>query len=401
MDWTPGDNKGANAPSSYLLNVQPENFNVSVPRHPDDLDVVTGLATATTHAVSILPRSSTGQDEGDRARRWATGTPLNNATAPAGVRTVPVNGGLTVTWSANQATSEPRTNYSLKVRETGQTVPAGSATRAQLTGLTNGREYTIDVIADNGAGTATTTTKGVPGAKPAPVTGVTVTAQAGGDLISWTNPGGAVGAAGLPHRQGHRPAESTFATNWLRPRKADGTSDPVAISVMDIGYTANVVSDPVVVGARGRPAHEPGRRQAVAVHVRVSWTPPSPAPAGGYTVTASTSAGEKITNVPAAAGSIDIDYPNLPGQTVTLSTRGPARHRLVVRHPRPGPDRGVGHPGAVPVGATARRHRPSGCVGNPRPTTAARSPSMKSPRRSWPSRSTPSPTPSTCRPARR
>jgi uncharacterized protein with LGFP repeats len=109
---------------------------------------------------------------------------------PTSVTTARGDRSATVSWTAADPNGSPVTGYTVTVAPDGATVSTTGATTATLTGLTNGRWYSITVTATNAVGTGPTsaTVYEVPAGVPGAVGAVAVTANDGGVTLRWEPP---------------------------------------------------------------------------------------------------------------------------------------------------------------------------------------------------------------------
>jgi subtilisin family serine protease len=112
--------------------------------------------------------------------------------APTGIAASPGNRSATVTWSPASDNGSPVTGYTITSSPGGvtTTVP-GDATRATVTGLTNGTGYTFTVVATNAAGNSAVSAPSsavTPATSPGRVARPTVKVTGHSATVRWTPP---------------------------------------------------------------------------------------------------------------------------------------------------------------------------------------------------------------------
>lgn len=123
------------------------------------------------------------------------GKPFTFASAPV-LSAAPGISQVTLTWVAPASNGSPISDYTLHYRATSATnwtiLTDGISlnTSSVIIGLTNGTSYDFEVAAINGAGTSSFSTAAVatPRRTPGAISGLTLTAAAGGLLATWVAP---------------------------------------------------------------------------------------------------------------------------------------------------------------------------------------------------------------------
>lgn len=163
VSWTPPANSGGSAITLYTVTSTPGNVTATAGGSASTA-VVTGLTNGVSYTFTVTASNASG-----------AGIPSSpsNAVVPASVPGAPTIGSAvagnafaTVTWSPPTSDGgNAITMYSVAASP-GNTVTTapGTATRATVSGLTNGTAYTFSVTATNGIGT------GAPSASSNPVT---------------------------------------------------------------------------------------------------------------------------------------------------------------------------------------------------------------------------------------
>jgi hypothetical protein len=146
-----------------------------------------GLVNGTTYDATVRATNTAG----DSPTTGGSATTFDVPGAPGNANAVPADGALAVTWSAPSSTGgTPVTGYTVTLTPSGGDSPASTtSTSHTFTGLTNGQEYTVDIVATNAAGDSqAATTSATP--LPAPQAPAPAAATAGnGTLdVTWTTP---------------------------------------------------------------------------------------------------------------------------------------------------------------------------------------------------------------------
>ncbi|MBV8929958.1 MAG: fibronectin type III domain-containing protein [Mycobacteriaceae bacterium] len=147
----------------------------------------TGLVNGTTYDATVRATNAAG----DSPTTGASATTFDVPSAPSNVNAVPADGQLAVTWNAPSSTGgTPLTGYTVTLTPSGGDSPATTtSTQHTFTGLTNGQNYTISIVATNAAGDSqAATSNGTP--VPAPPAPAPAAATPGnGTLdVTWTAP---------------------------------------------------------------------------------------------------------------------------------------------------------------------------------------------------------------------
>ena len=253
------------------------------------------LTVGETYTIAVRARKD-GADHGP----WSSETGVPLSAAPGKVTGVSVTPGveqLSVSWSAvtgaggykvqwksgNQSFSSSRQN----------TVSSGSTTTSDITGLTAGTAYTVQVIATKTnafEGTPSDTKTGTPkDTAPGQVTGVSVTPGTGQLSVSWSAPTGGADGYKVQWKSG----SESFSSS--RQETETGTSSTITGLTAGTEYTVQVIATKTNADdgtpsdtETGTPKDTPaGRVTGVSVtpgveELSVSWS--AVTGAGGYKV---------------------------------------------------------------------------------------------------------------------
>jgi len=256
----------------------------------------TGLANGSTYDATVRATNTAG----DSPTTGASATTFDVPSAPSNANAVPADGTLAVTWNAPSSDGgTPVTGYTVTLTPSGGDSPATTtSTQHTFTGLTNGQDYTISIVATNAAGdsqAATTDATPVP-APPAPAPAAATPGNGTLD-VTWTAPSSP---------SGH--AVSSYTATVVRH---DGVGNPVTFTsnasdsgglvtehvftglvngqLYDVSVTAtNDIGTGPAATTSGTPrttAQAPTGVTAAAgdAKVTVSWT--APADSGGAAIT--------------------------------------------------------------------------------------------------------------------
>lgn len=175
----------------------------------------TGLVNGTTYDATVRATNSAG----DSPTTGASATTFDVPSAPGNANAVPADGTLAVTWSApSDDGGTPVTSYTVTLTPSGGDSPATtSSTQHTFTGLTNGQNYTVSIVATNAAGDSqAASTSGTPVPAP-PAPSPANAAPGNGTLdVTWTAPATVSG----------HPVSSYQATVV----RHDGTGNPVTFT---------------------------------------------------------------------------------------------------------------------------------------------------------------------------
>ena len=318
--WTAPEDNGGSALVSFK--VQWEESSVSSWDSPDEKTVtavsgqkdyettISSLANGTKYTVRVLAvNGNRATDNTSDASNTASGTPSTMPRAPKSV-TITNKGDRTliVTWEPpDNDGGSAITKYKVQWMgdgDTAWTTPANEKLASdrshEITDLTNGVQYTVQVFARNEHGLSTEygQVTGIPSKKPDPPTDVEVSAHGDGWLeVTWTEP---EDKGGLP---------TTYIVQWKsgadysETDKADPATSPQEITNLKNGtqYTVRVLSkndrgtsDDPGDGSNqdtGTPMTKPQKPTDVTITVfgneslTVAWTAPTDEDTGGSPIT--------------------------------------------------------------------------------------------------------------------
>ena len=319
VGWTAPANKGGSALTSFTVQWKLDSVSnwdspteetvTFVSGQTDYEKTLSSLANGTKYNVRVLAvngNTNTDDNTSDPSN-IASGTPSTNPTAPTEVRIT--NEGdrtLTVSWAppANNGGSAIN-NYKVQWKGDGETSwtttsPEKAATDRQhiITGLTNGKIYTVQVFARNANGLSTQygEVTGKPTAKPQPPTNVDVSDYGDKWLeVTWTE----------PTDKGGLDAETSYIVQWKwgtndysETNQATPATSPHKITNLQNGtrYTVRVLAE----NPRGKsnPSNEdsetprtipdaPTELNAVSgdEKLTLTWAAPSGEATGGASIT--------------------------------------------------------------------------------------------------------------------
>lgn len=186
---------GGSAITGYTITSNPGGFTCTAAANATSC-AVSGLTDGVAYTFTAVATNAIGNSTSSSASSAVTSA--GAASAPTSVTGTVGNGSSTISVSGANANGSPITGYTVQAYDStgsaivGKTCSITSpATSCEITGLTNGSEYTFTATATNGAGTsaasaqsATVTPAGVPSAP----TGVTATSGTGKVTVEWTAP---------------------------------------------------------------------------------------------------------------------------------------------------------------------------------------------------------------------
>lgn len=150
---------------------------------------VDGLTNGVSYQFTVRAHSAIGSSVPSPSSESVT--PVDAPAAPAKATITAGDQRLSVTWSAPPANGSPITGYTATT-DAGQTcTTAADARSCVITGLTNGRSYTVTVTATNAVGTSTgsvPSTSAVPYGKPGTVARPSAKAGKKSATVSWKIP---------------------------------------------------------------------------------------------------------------------------------------------------------------------------------------------------------------------
>jgi flagellar hook assembly protein FlgD/PKD repeat protein/lysophospholipase L1-like esterase len=158
---------------------------------------ITGLRNGVAYTVTVVARNSAGLTS-QAAAATRTVVPFGPPTSPTGVQVTSARRGVTVSWAPSNGNGSPVTSYTASLSPGGAQCTARSGTSCVITGLNNGRNYTVTVTvtARNAAGLVSPRSSPlvfnvrnsgtvVPVRPPTSPTRVQVTAGRRGVTVSW------------------------------------------------------------------------------------------------------------------------------------------------------------------------------------------------------------------------
>ncbi|CAN2228028.1 Listeria/Bacterioides repeat [Candidatus Nanopelagicaceae bacterium] len=186
---------GGSAITGYTITSNPGGFTCTAAANATSC-AVSGLTDGVAYTFTAVATNAIGNSTSSGASSAVTSA--GAASAPTSVTGTVGNGSSTISVSGANANGSPITGYTVQAYDStgsaivGKTCSITSpATSCEITGLTNGSEYTFTATATNGVGTsaasapsASVTPAGVPSAP----TGLTVTSGTGKVTVSWTAP---------------------------------------------------------------------------------------------------------------------------------------------------------------------------------------------------------------------
>lgn len=161
---------------------------------------VSGLNASTTYYVRVRAVSSGGTGANSGTLTQSTAASATAPAAPTGLTVTPGNQLLSLSFAAGADGGSAITNYEYSTNGGSSWTarsPASTATSFDITGLTNGTSYDVQVRAVNaiGTGTATDSVAGTPRTTPGAPTGLSVTPGNGQLTASFTAPASNGGSA--------------------------------------------------------------------------------------------------------------------------------------------------------------------------------------------------------------
>ena len=270
--------------------------------------VVTGLTNATAYAVTVTATNDIGTSDPSSS---VSGTPA--AQAPSTVSGVLVTSGAesaSVSWSAPSDNGASITGY-VVTADNGTDTPTtcdvnGTTLSCNLTGLTNGIEYSITVTATNGAGmsSASIPVSVTPAAAPDAPTAVSVVASDGALSVSWSAPstnGATISGYAVNVVHGSDTPFTCSAAGTASSCEVAGLVNGTTYAITVTATNSAGVSSPST-SIDGTPATTPGAPTDIIVaassgSLSVSWSAPSDGGSSitGYTVTAAHGSDTPVT----------------------------------------------------------------------------------------------------------
>ncbi|CAN2226769.1 Listeria/Bacterioides repeat [Candidatus Nanopelagicaceae bacterium] len=195
VDFSAPASNGGSAITGYTITSNPGGFTCTAAANATSC-AVGGLTDGVAYTFTAVATNVIGNSSSSGASSSVTSA--GTASAPTSISGTVGNGSSTITVSGANANGSPITGYTVQAYDSTGLAISGKtcsitapATSCQITGLTNGSEYTFTATATNGVGTsaasapsATVTPAGVPSAP----TGVTATSGTGKVTVEWTAP---------------------------------------------------------------------------------------------------------------------------------------------------------------------------------------------------------------------
>ena len=266
---------------------------------------ITGLTNGTAYQVQARGTNSVGTGDWSAS---ASAAPEDAPAAPAAPTLTYASTSLTATWTAPAANGQPISDYDVRyrVKDTNSTTPGdqpgswnslsgsddpGTATTADIDGLTNGTTYQVQVRATNSVGTGSWSASAneKPSTVPGKPTAVTLTIKDQSLGVSWTAPTATGGADITGYKTEHcdNSTGCDAASEWTSTTHT-GTGTTATITGLNNGrsYQVRVAAtnrsgdSAWSTAATETPAAKPDTPAAPTVtmlhqKLRVSWTAPA------------------------------------------------------------------------------------------------------------------------------
>jgi predicted RNA-binding protein with TRAM domain len=226
---------------------------------------LTGLTPGRSYSFTVTAQNGAGS--GAASARSNLVTLATVPDAPVNVRATPTVGAVSVNWNAPPSDgASPITGYVVSVMDTatGRSTAlntAGSVTGTMVTGLTNGRTYTVTVTAVNAMGESLASTPSNPVTLPSAPDAPTNLRITPGDMsasISWTAPASNGGAA----------------ITWYVITASDGIHTPVSATSTTTSVTLPGLTNDVTYSISVAAANAVGKGPAAAATVVPRNLPP-------------------------------------------------------------------------------------------------------------------------------
>ena len=268
----------------------------------------TGLTNGTAYYFKVSAVNSVGTSA---LSNEAVATPSGPPGAPAGLTATPGNTQISLTWTANGATSY---NVYRGTTSGGESLLTSGLTSASYvnTGLTNGTTYYYEVAAVNGAGTSSVSAEvsGTPAAPPGTPTGLTATAGNAQVSLSWSASSGATSYSvyrGTTSGGETLLVSGVTSTSYVNTGLTNGTTYYYKVAAVDSAGTSAESSE--VSATPAGPPSTPTGLAATAGNAQVSLTWTTSSGATSYNVYRSTTSGGEGTT-PIASGVTTASYTN-------------------------------------------------------------------------------------------
>ncbi len=234
LSWAAPASDGSSPLTGYTISQRVDGgpwADVATPAATDTNAVIDGLRNGSTYEYRIVASNAAGSGPAVSSNPAA---PFGVAGSPQAVEAVGGDESAWLTWSAPaDANGSPVTGYQVEYSSDGSTwsepITAGT-TSADVTGLTNGTEYSFRVAAVNaaGAGPWSELATATPVTVASAPSDLTVTPADGAAVLSWTAPTDDGGAAVTGYRVEYRAA----GAEWTG---VDASTSPATISGLDNG----------------------------------------------------------------------------------------------------------------------------------------------------------------------
>ena len=188
-------NNGGSAITGYTITSNPGGFTCTAAANATSC-AVTGLTDGVAYTFTAVATNAIGNSSSSGASSSVTsaGAP----SAPSSVTGSVGNGSSTITVSGASANGSAITGYTVQAYDSTGSALSGKtctitspATACEISGLTNGSDYTFTATATNGAGTSATSAASstvTPAGVPSAPTGLNVTSRTGKVTVEWTAP---------------------------------------------------------------------------------------------------------------------------------------------------------------------------------------------------------------------
>ena len=196
---------------------------------------INSLTNGTSYAVTVVATNSIGDSDPSSAEY---GTPNVAPGTPTISSVTPGNEALTVTWTAPSNNGTAITGYTATATNGLDTFTCTTTSlTCSITGLANGTEYSVDLIASNAAGPSTASGPlfGTPLSVPGAPTSVQVTRVFDGITVTWTAPtqNGGTAITGYTVTASPNDASGDVTCSWAT---GDGA---LTCDLSDVSNTAN------------------------------------------------------------------------------------------------------------------------------------------------------------------
>jgi Domain of unknown function (DUF1906)/Fibronectin type III domain len=242
VSWTAPTSNGGAAITKYTVTASPGGRSATTTGATQA--ALTGLTNGTAYKFTVTTTNAAGSSPASLAS--AVVTPKTIPGAPTRVAATPSNTAAVVSWTAPSSNGGSAvTGYTVTASPGGRSATTAGATKATVTGLTNGTAYKFTVTTTNIVGTSTAslasagvTPRTVPGAPSA----VSASAADASAAVSWTAPSSNGGAAITKYTvtasPGGRSATTTGATQATVTGLTNGTAYTFTVSATNVAGTS-------------------------------------------------------------------------------------------------------------------------------------------------------------------